>query len=103
MFVKDFTLNKDDQGTEYITFEENPTKTRQNGLGKKLRAIQPKMFATGGHRCSVSFFKTLIAYGPEEMGGNSPFHLAFIESPKSEVWSKKNREWVSMSIRSTRS
>ena len=33
MFVKDLGLNKDDQGTvEYVTFQENPTKTRQGGL-----------------------------------------------------------------------
>ena len=53
-----FILNKDDQGTEYITFEENPTKTRQGGLRKKRRAIEPKMLSTGGPRCQVSFFKT---------------------------------------------
>ena len=35
MFVEDFNLNKDDEGTEYVTFEENPTKTRQGGLRKK--------------------------------------------------------------------
>jgi len=35
MLVKDFSLNKDDQGTEYVTFEENPTKTRQGGLRKE--------------------------------------------------------------------
>ena len=55
MFVEDFTLNKDDQGTQYVTFEENPTKTRQGGLRKKRRAIQPEMFATGGCRCPVQF------------------------------------------------
>jgi len=43
MFVEDFSLNKDDQGTEYVTFEENPTKTRRGGLRKKRRAIQQKM------------------------------------------------------------
>ena len=41
MFVEDFSLNKDDQGTEYVTFEANPTKTRQGGLRKKRRTIQP--------------------------------------------------------------
>ena len=37
MFVEDFSLNKDDQGTEYVTFEENPTKTRQGGLEKETK------------------------------------------------------------------
>ena len=32
MLVEDFTLNKDVQGTEYITFEENPGKTRYYSL-----------------------------------------------------------------------
>ena len=41
MLVKDFSLNKDDQGTEYVTFEENRRKTRQGGLRKRRRAIQP--------------------------------------------------------------
>ena len=36
-----FILNKYDQGTEYITFEKNPTKTRQGGLRKKRTAIEP--------------------------------------------------------------
>ena len=53
MFVEDFSLNRDDQGTEQVTFEENAAKTRQGGLRKKRRAIQPKMFATGGPRCPV--------------------------------------------------
>ncbi|XP_068756877.1 uncharacterized protein KIAA1958-like [Montipora capricornis] len=35
MFVEGFSLNKDDQGTEYVTFKENPTKTRQGSLRKK--------------------------------------------------------------------
>jgi len=34
MFLEDFSFNKDNQGTEYVTFEENPTKTRQGGLRK---------------------------------------------------------------------
>ena len=31
MNVEDFTLNKDDNGNEFITFAEGPTKTRQGG------------------------------------------------------------------------
>ena len=94
MFVEDFSLNKDDQGTEYVTFEENPTKTRQGGLRKKRRAIQPKMFATGGPRCPVKFFKTYLAYRPEEMRNSGPFYFAIIDKPKSEVWYKKQRMGV---------
>ena len=94
MFVEDFSLNKDDQGTEYVTFEENPTKTRQGGLRKKRRAIQPKMFATGGPRCPVQFFKTYLAHRPEEMRFISP--LLKNRNPKCGT---RNRGWVS--VRST--
>ena len=94
MFVKDFSLNKDDQGTEHVTFEENPTKTRQGGLRKKRRTIQPKMFATGGSRCPVQFFKAYLAHRPEEMRNSGPFYLAIIEKPKSEVRYKKQRMGV---------
>ena len=94
MFVEDFSLNKDDQGTEYVTFEENPTKTRQGGLRKKRRAIQPKMFATGGSRCPVKLFKTYLAHRPEEMRNSGPFYLAIIDKPKSELWYNKQRMGV---------
>ena len=86
MFVEDFSLSKDDQGTKYVTFEENPTKTRQGSLRKKRRTIQPKRFATGGRpRCPAQFFKTYLAHRPEEMRRNDPFYLAIIEKAKSEV------------------
>ena len=81
MFVGDSSLNKDDQGTEYVTFEENPAKTQQGGLRKKRRAIQPKMVTTGaGPLCQVQFFKTYLAHRPEEMRNSGPFYLAIIEN-----------------------
>ena len=58
MYVEDFSFSKDDNGDEYVTYEENPTKTRQGGLRKKRRVVQPKMFATGGPRCPVKLLKT---------------------------------------------
>jgi len=63
---------------------------------KKRRAIQPKMFATGGPRCPVQFFKTYLAHRPEEMRNSGPFYLAIIDKPKSEVymWYKKQRMGV---------
>jgi len=91
MFIEDFSLNKDDQGTEYVTFEENPTKTLQGSLRKKRRAIQPKLFATGGPCCPVKFFKTYLLHRPEEMRNRGLFYLAIIDKPKSEVWCKKQR------------
>ena len=38
MYVEDFSFSKDDNGVEYITYEENPTKTRQGGLRKKKKS-----------------------------------------------------------------
>ena len=67
MYVGDFSFSKDDNGFEYITYEENPTKTRQGGLRKKRRVAQPKMFATGGPRCPVKLLKTFLSHRPEEM------------------------------------
>ncbi|KAK3732358.1 hypothetical protein QZH41_006621 [Actinostola sp. cb2023] len=89
MFVEDFTFTKDDNGVDYITYEENPTKTRQGGLRKKRRVVQPKMFATGGERCPVKLFKTFLSRRPEDMKANGPFYLAVIERPKTVVWYKR--------------
>ena len=55
MFVQDFSLNKDDQGTIYVIFEESPTKTH-GGRRRERRAIQAKMFSTGDPSCQVQFF-----------------------------------------------
>jgi len=67
MFLEDFSLNKDAQGTEYKTFKENPTKTQQGSLRKKQKTIQPTMFATGGPCRPDQFFETCLSHRPEEM------------------------------------
>ena len=101
MFVEDFNLNKDDQGTEYVTFKENPTKNRQDGLRKKRKTIQPKMFATGGSRCPVQFFKTYLAHRPEEMRNSGPFNFIspLLKKPKSEVITRK---WYKKVVQETK-
>ena len=91
MFVEDFSFSKDDNGVEYVTYEENPTKTRQGGLRKKRRVVQPKMFATDGPRCPVKLLKTFLSHRPDEMKRSGPFYLAVIERPKSQVWYKRQR------------
>jgi len=35
MKVEDFSLQREDDGIEYLTFAEGPTKTRQGGLSVK--------------------------------------------------------------------
>ncbi|CAH3026375.1 unnamed protein product, partial [Porites evermanni] len=64
----------DDNGIEFVTYEENPTKTRQGGLRKKRRVVQPKI--------------------PEEMRNSGPFYLALNERPKTQVWYKRQRMGV---------
>ena len=52
--VEDFTFNKDDNGNEFVTFTESPTKAGKRGLGAQPRpALPTKMFATGESRCPV--------------------------------------------------
>ena len=90
MMVEDFSIEKDDDGVEFITFSEGPTKTRQGGLRVKPRLATPKMFATGEKRCPVALFKQYLEKRPEEMKKTGPFYLAVIDKPQtSAVWYKK--------------
>ena len=92
MEVEDFSFCVDDSGTEYVTFKENPTKTRQGGLNTKHRSVLPKMFATGGQRCPVQLLsKQYRRRPPQELRDKGPFYLAIIENPKTNVWYKKQR------------
>ena len=65
--VEDFTLNKDDNGNEFLTFAESPTKTRQGGLRVQPRSVLPKMFATAESRCPVALFKSYLSKRPEDL------------------------------------
>ena len=59
--IEDFSLHKDDNGIEFVTFAEGVTKTRQSGLRAKPRLIKPKMFASGNDtRCPVALFKNTL-------------------------------------------
>nr|XP_058964826.1 uncharacterized protein KIAA1958-like [Pocillopora verrucosa] len=91
MEVEDFSFCVDDSGTEYVTFKENPTKTRQGGLNTKHRSVLPKMFATGGQRCPVELLKQYLSRRPQELRDEGPFYLAIIENPKTNVWYKRQR------------
>ncbi|KAL9954446.1 hypothetical protein ACROYT_G041987 [Oculina patagonica] len=91
MEVEDFSFCVHDSGTEYVTFKENPTKTRQGGLNTKHRSVLPKMFATGGQRCPVELLKQYLSRRPQELREKGFFYLAIIENPKTNVWYKKQR------------
>ena len=68
MKVEDFSLQRDDDGNEFVTFAEGPTKTRQGGLYVKTRLVTPKMFATGNEeRCPVMLFKRYLGRRPSEI------------------------------------
>ena len=92
MNLEDFTLNKDDNGNEFVTFAEGPTKTRQGGLRVHPRSVLPKMFATGESRCPVALSKSYLPKRPEYLKLSVPFYLACIENPtKTDIWYKKSR------------
>ena len=81
----------DDSGTEYVTFKENTTKTRQGGLNTKHRSVLPNMFATGGQECPVDLLKQYLSRRPQGLRDKGPFYLAIIKNPKTNVWYKKQR------------
>ncbi|XP_078361597.1 uncharacterized protein KIAA1958-like [Oculina patagonica] len=85
MKVKDFCLQKDDGGNEFLTFSEGLTKTRQGGLSVKQRLVTPKMFATGGERCPIKLFKLYMERRPTEIKSQGPFYLSVIDNPVSAV------------------
>ena len=85
MEVEDFTFCLNDCGTEYITFKQHPTKTRQGGLNTKRQSVLPTMFASGGPRCPVELFKQYLSRRPQELRDKGPFYLAVFENPKTNV------------------
>lgn len=44
MYIEDFAFSTDDNGIEFMTYEENPTKTRQGGLRKEDFARNEESF-----------------------------------------------------------
>ena len=88
--VDDFIFGMDENGSEYIMYDESkPTKTRPGGLRKKKRSQIPRMYATGGERCPVKMFKELLFHRPESMKTSGPLYLSTIKNPQSTVWYKE--------------
>ena len=89
-----FILNEEDQGTEYITFEKNPTKIRQAFLRKKRTAIEPSPLVVPvvQSRSSKHFLPADLKKCEEMPLFISP--LLKSRNPKSEVWYKKQRMGV---------
>ena len=72
MRLEDFRIMKGDDGLEFAEFAEMPTKTRPGGLKAKPRQFQPKMFQTGGERCSVVLFRQYISRRPPNLRTSGP-------------------------------
>ena len=90
MMVEKF-LTSPDSSVKYVTFKEEPTKTRQGVQRIAQRAVKPQMFATGGERCPVVLFEEMISRHPPELKLHGLFHLTTIPRPKGEVWFSRQR------------
>ena len=77
MMVENF-LTSPDSSVKYVTFKEEPTKTRQGVQRIAQRAVKPQMFATGGERCPVVLFEDMISRHPPELKLHGLFHLTTI-------------------------
>ena len=73
-----YTISLYENGTKYVQFVENPTKTRQAGLKAKPRSFLPKMFSTGEKN-----------WRPPELQAQGPFYLSCMQNPSSHVWFKR--------------
>ena len=79
----------DDDGTEFLTFDEGLTKMRQVGLSVKNRLVTPKLFATCQEICPVMLFKLYLEKRPKEMKTSGPLYISVIDKPVSSIWFKK--------------
>ena len=96
MNVEDFMLNKVDNGNEFTTFAEGPTKTQQGGLRLQPWSVLPKMFATGNSRCPVALFKSYMAKRPEDLKLSCPFYLRASTTPPKQMSGTRRAKWVKM-------
>ena len=67
---EDFTLQRDYDGNEFLTFAEGPTKMRQGGLSVKIRLVTAKLFATENEEGCPSCLNDTWR---SEMQKNGPF------------------------------
>ena len=87
MQAEDFSTQKDNNGTKYITFAKGITKIRQSRLHEKHRLTLLKMFTTM-ERCPIRIFKFYLSKRRLELRNNGPLYLSVITDPSSEVWHK---------------
>ena len=75
MQMENFQEKLTEDGTIYIEFSEDFSKTRQDGLKPKPRPNDPKMFAVGGNRCPVRLFHLYVSKRPAELRNTGRFYL----------------------------
>lgn len=90
----DVQLQKASNGEEMLVWlNERGTKTRKGQEKGHQRAFQPKIYAIGGERCPVKFYKKFTVHRPREMNApDSPFFLAVKHNRATNdpVWYKKS-------------
>lgn len=90
----DVTLNADQTGHEYLSFNERQTKTRQGDNGE-VRKIQPKLWANKENpdRCPIAVYKAYSMKRPESYcDASDPFYVAtstVFKGRQGETWFKK--------------
>ena len=89
----DIKLQKDENGREYLEFNERLTKTRDGGESSGSRHFAPKSFENEANpaRCPVAAYKEYAKRRPARMmEPDSPFYLAINHQRKAEdtVWFK---------------
>lgn len=77
MCFGDIMVLRDNEGTEYLQFNERSTKTRQGDNPKDIRKVSPKIWATGSERCPVKCFQIYASKRPVDFcRREDPFYIA---------------------------
>ena len=86
MTMENFAQKVTEDGTIYIKFSEDVTKTRQEGLKPTKRPSDTKFYAVGGKRCPVRLFQLYVSKRPRELRNTGRFYL----TPRRD---KSHLEW----------
>ena len=88
----DVTLNETSDGKQFLEYGERKSKTRTGESSSNDRKINPKAYATNTETCPVRAYLAYKEHRPLEMqNDDSPFYLAIIYKPRSNLWYKNSR------------
>jgi len=97
MNVEDFTRSKGDNGNEFVTFQENPAKTRHGSLRAQPTSLLPKMFATGKSCCPVALFKSYLSKRKiMNLKLSGPLSVPSSTTPPQRTCGTRRAEWVTI-------